>query len=409
MKKIRLNKVISSALVSLSFVLVFPSLVIGQSSNDQLERIGLNTITTAVPFLLISPDSRAGAMGDVGVATSADANSNHWNASKLAFVEQPIGLSFSYIPWLSNLAPDINMVYMSGYKSINDRATAGASIRYFSLGEIQFTDDSGNNLQKVNPNEVAVDGAFAYKFSERFAGSFALRYIFSNLTAGVSVGGSESRPAQAVAVDLGGLYSREMTLSDKDAKLNLGFNISNIGNKVSYSETAERDFIPINMRLGAGLETFLDDYNSLGIYFDINKLLVPTPPVYEEDEQGNIVTVNGEPQILAGQNPDVSVPVGMLQSFYDAPGGFSEELKEYNISTGLEYWYDQQFAMRGGFFYEHPDKGNRQFITLGFGLKYQMLFLDFSYLVPISQRNPLENTIRFTLGLDFSELKKKEE
>lgn len=397
------------SIITLLAILLFKATSFGQSSDDQLSRIGLNTITTAVPFLLISPDSRAGAMGDVGVASSADANSNHWNASKLAFAETPIGLSFSYIPWLSTLAPDINMVYLSGYKRINERATVGSSIRYFSLGEIQFTDDAGTNLQKVNPNEVALDGAFAYKFSERFAGSFTLRYVFSNLTAGVSIGGSESRPAQAVAVDLGGIYRKEMEISDKESFLNLGFNLSNLGNKVSYSETAERDFIPINLRLGAGLETFLDDYNSLGVYLDINKLLVPTPPLYELDDDGDIVRENGEPQILSGENPDVSVPVGVIQSFYDAPGGFSEELKEYNISTGLEYWYDQQFAMRGGFFYEHPDKGNRQFITLGFGIKYQMLFLDFSYLVPISQRNPLENTLRFTLGLDFSELKKKEE
>lgn len=404
-------------IIRTSLILLFLSstTLYGQTREEQLERVKgggtLNTITTAVPFLLISPDSRAGGMGDVGVATSPDVNSTHWNVSKLAFSEQEMGVSFSYIPWLRNLVPDINMVYLSGFKKINEQTVVSSSIRYFSLGEINLTDDIGNTFQTINPNEVAVDGAVSYKLSEKFSGGFALRYIFSNLTAGVSVGGNESKPARGLAADLNGFYTTDLELGEYDSKFNFGFNISNIGTKVSYSETAERDFIPINLRLGAGLEMEIDDYNTFGVYLDINKLLVPTPPVYllDDNSQIDIDEDTGEPIILAGQNPNVSVPVGIFQSFYDAPAGFKEEMSEIVYSLGMEYWYDKQFAVRGGFLYEDPNKGNRQYFTLGAGIKYEMLTMDFSYLISINQRNPLENTIRFTLGIDFAELNKKTE
>lgn len=381
-----------------------------QNIDDQLERVRgegrLNTITTAVPFLMISPDSRAGGMGDVGAATTADANSSHWNNSKYAFIESNMGLSFSYVPWLKNLVPDINMSYLSGYKRINDQMVMSGSIRYFTLGEINLTDEGGNTFQVIKPNETAADAGIAYKLSEKFSGGFKLRYVHSNLTAGVSTL-NDTKPARAVAADLSGFYTTDIKVSQYNSKLNFGFNISNIGNKVSYSEAARRDFIPINMRLGSGLVMELDEFNTWGIYSDVNKLLVPTPPVLLRDDNNNVVIGDdGEPAILAGKNPNVSVPVGMINSFYDAPGGFREELSEYTLSVGTEYWYDKQFAMRAGYFYENPNKGNRKYLTVGAGIKYEMLYIDFSYLVSLDQRNPLENTVRFSLKLDLDQLKK---
>ena len=375
----------------------------GQTAEDQFERIGLNTITTAVPFLLITPDSRGGAMGDVGVATSPDAMSAFWNTSKAAFVEEELGIAVSYVPWLKAVVPDIYLGYLSGYKKISDKGTVTGSLRYFSLGEINFTDEVGNPIQNVNPNELAVDMGYAHKLSEKLAGGFALRYVHSNLTQGVSVGGVDAKPARALAADLNIYYQSELEIAKKDAVFSFGLNLQNIGNRVSYSESADKDFIPINMKLGSGLLFKIDEYNEFGVYLDINKLLVPTPPLYAKDSALNLeIDANGDPVIEAGKNPDVAVATGMLQSFYDAPGGASEEFQEYNWSIGLEYWYDRQFAVRAGYFYENPNKGNRQYFTMGVGIKYQIFNLDFSYLVvPSQQRSPLENTLRFTLAFDL--------
>lgn len=379
-----------------------------QDADDQLERIGLNTITTAVPFLLITPDSRSGAMGDVGVATTPDPISSYWNNSKAAFADRDLGLAFSYVPWLRSIVPDINLVYLSGYKKLNDKGALTASMRYFSLGQINFTDESGNPIQTVEPKEFAFDLGYAHKLSEKFSGGFSLRYINSNLTGGVSVGSVESKPARAIAADINGYYRTELKLGKYDALYTFGFNVQNIGNRVSYSESAELDFIPINLKLGNGLKLNFDEFNELGIYLDINKLLVPTPPVYLKDSLGNLIyDANGDAEIDKGKNPDVAVGTGMIQSFYDSPGGFSEEFQEINWSVGMEYWYDQQFALRLGYFYENPNKGNRQYLTMGIGIKYQIFNLDFSYLVPVDQRNPLENTLRFTLAFDLMSAKEK--
>jgi hypothetical protein len=363
----------------------------------------MNVITTAVPFLTITPDSRSGALGDAGVALDPDANTIHWNPAKLAYMKNPFGISLSYTPWLANLVPDINLNYLSGYYKIDDMSGFGASLRYFTLGEINFTDISNQSLGSFSPNEIAVDGAYARKLSENFSIGIALRFIYSNLTGGISSQGSETRPGISYAGDASWYYRRkDVTVGSYDADWALGMNIQNIGAKISYVADQEADFIPINLKLGGYFNFHIDEYNEIAIVADFNKLLVPTLPYIDPDT----VNADGTPYIWAGRNPDVGVPQGMIQSFYDAPGGFNEEMREINPSIGLEYWYARTFALRAGYFYEHPTKGNRQYVTLGFGLKYNTLQLDFSYLVDARVRSigvsPLANTIRFSLKFNFN-------
>lgn len=371
----------------------------------------LNTITTAVPFLMIAPDARAGAMGDVGVATSADANNIHWNPAKLAYVSDDMALSLSYTPWLRALVPDINLAYLSFHKRLDKKEmqTIGASLLYFSLGDITFTDASGNVLRQFRPNEFALDLSYGRKLSNRLSGGMALRFIYSNLTGGIDVQGAPTKAGTSVAGDVSVFYQNDdIRISKKDAEVTWGINISNIGAKIGYTETSEKDFIPINLRLGAGLKMHLDDYNTMALYCDLNKLLVPTPPEYERDSAGNpLYGQNGNLLIKSGRNPDVGVVSGMFGSFSDAPGGFKEEMREFTISTGLEYWYDNQFAVRAGYFHEHATKGNRKFFTLGAGIRYNVFGLDFAYLIPTQQRHPLENTLRFTLTFGFGAFKKQ--
>lgn len=394
------------------FALLITASFFSQSANAQTDIDPdnfLNTITTAVPFLMIGPDSRAGAMGDVGVATTPDANSAYWNTAKTAFLEQEQSLTISYTPWLSSLVNDIYLAQAGYTWKLNERVAISHGIRYFSLGEITFRDEVGTALQTITPNELAFDIAgVGYKFSERFSGGFAVRYIFSNLTAGAAVGGTDSKAANAVAVDLNAYYTKPVKVGDYKANWASGINIQNIGNKVAYSNTEERNFIPMNLKLGTGLDLELDEYNQLGFYLDINKLLVPTPPIYEFN--GNTIATNpdGSFKIAEGRDPNVGTAQGIIQSFYDAPGGMSEEFREINWSLGAEYWYDKQFAVRLGYFYEDPNKGNRNHVTLGMGLKYNIFNLDFSYLVPLTQRNPLENTLRFTMSFDFADISKGE-
>lgn len=390
-----------------SFVTINSSSV-AQQKNLTRNQItgGINTITTAVPFLLITPDSRAGGMGDAGVATSADANSIHWNASKLAFVDKKIGFAVSYVPWLRTLVPDINLAYLSGYyKAKKDQVFAG-SLRYFSLGNITFTDVVGNTIGQFKPNEFSLDVAYARKLSKEFSGGMAIRYIYSNLTNNIDVLGSSTHAGKSVAVDVSATYLKDnLKLGDKKGAFSVGMNISNIGAKISYSSSAKRDFLPINMRLGTALTLNLDDYNTLAFAFDLTKLLVPTPPVYKYDANGPVKDAAGNQLIEAGEDPNRSIASGILGSFNDAPGGAKEELKEINYAGGIEYWYDKQFAVRIGYFYEDLTKGNRKFFTMGAGVKYNVFGLDFAYLIPTQQRNPLENTLRFTLFFDFDAFK----
>ena len=358
---------------------------------------GLNTITTAVPFLLIAPDSRSGAMGDVGVATSPDANSMHWNPAKLAFTSEDIGASISYVPWLRALVPDINLSYITGYKKLDDNQAVGLEMRYFSLGDITFTDIVGTTIGQYKPHEFALGGSYARKLSDQFSLAISARYIYSNLTGGQSAGGIETVAGQSIASDLAGFYTKPVRMGGQDMDLAVGLNISNIGSKVSYTETSIRDFIPINMRLGTALGADIDDYNKISLAIDMNKLLVPTPPI----------TDNGE--IVSGKDSDVGVVSGIFQSFSDAPGGYKEEFREINYSVGSEYWYNDQFAIRAGYFFEHDTKGGRKFFTFGSGVKYSAFILDFSYLVNASTdagaTNPLANTMRFSMTWNFGAMK----
>ena len=371
----------------------------------------INTITTAVPFLQIAPDSRAGGMGDYGVATSPDANSIHWNAAKLAFVEKNVGFSISYTPWLRALVNDINLAYISGYKKLKDDQAIAGSLRYFSLGNIDFTNDNAEKLGSFNPNEWALDFAYSRKLGENFSGGLALRYIYSNLTGGIAIQNNtiQTRPGRSVAADVSGYYNKKIDLSNKDAILAFGLNISNIGAKISYTDTKAKDFIPMNFRLGSNLKVDLDSYNTISFGVDINKLLVPTPPVYWKNSIGSdSLDAAGNKVIRAGKDPsNISPAQAIFSSWSDAPAGFEEELKEFTYSIGAEYWYDKQFAIRAGHFHEAATKGNRKYFTIGAGLRYNVFGLDFAYLIPTTQRNPLENTLRFTLIFDFEGLKKE--
>ncbi len=377
-----------------------------QSSQDLTEQAyGINTITTAVPFLLIAPDARGGAMGDAGAGTSPDVYSMHYNPAKYAFIDKNVGFSVSYSPWLSQLVNDISLGYLTGYKKLDDDQVIAGSLRYFSLGNIVFTDNVGTEIGQFSPNEFAVDVAYSRKFSDYIGGAMALRYIYSNLTGGIYVNGAQSKPGQSVAADIAFYYEKEIDMGKTPAVLSFGADISNIGVKITYTENQDRSFIPINMRLGPSLTMDLDDYNQLMFTFDFNKLLVPTPPIYAEDSAGQpIKDDNGDYVIADGKDPKRSIVSGMFGSFSDAPGGFKEEMQELSFCLGTEYWYDQQFALRAGFFYEHPNKGNRKYITLGAGLRYNVFGLDFSYLIPLEQRNPLENTLRFTLVFNFDKV-----
>lgn len=352
-----------------------------------------NTIQTAAPFLLIAPDARSGAMGDVGAATSPDANAMHWNPAKLAFMEDPTGFAVSYTPWLRNLVPDIDLGYLSVYHRLDERNTIGASLRYFSYGEIQLTGPEGSEIGIYSPNEFAVDGTFARKFGETFSLGTAIRYVRSSLSNG-QFNGQEIRPASALAADVSAYYRNGTVLLGRDAEVAFGVNISNIGTKVSYSEAAEKSFLPTNLKLGGATTFNLDDLNTFAIALDINKLLVPTSPVRDD---------NGV--ITSGKDPNRSVPAGIFGSFTDAPGGFSEEIQEISYSLGTEYWYNRQFALRAGYFYESPTKGDRQYLTLGAGLKYNVFNLDFAYLVANQQKSPLAQTLRFSLIFNFENKK----
>lgn len=392
---LKMKKLIPGLLVlwGLSTASAFGQITTGELTGE------INVIQSAVPFLTIAPDSRAGAMGDVGAATAPDINSQHWNPAKYVFMEGQGGAALSYTPWLRRLIPDINLAYLVGYKKLDGLQAISASLRYFSLGNIVFTDIYGTAQGQFNPNEFAIDLGYSRLFSDNFSGAIVFRFIRSDLTGGKFVGDIDSKAGIAFASDVSFYYTNRIDLGANDGTLSFGTNISNMGNKISYTETQEPSFLPVNWRLGGNLDIEVDDYNSFSFALDFNKLLVPTPPVYN-DTSG---------VIEYGKDPNVSVPLGMFRSFFDAPGYpntdnpsvFREELNEITISAGVEYWYRKQFAIRGGYFHENVNKGNRKYFSLGVGLKLNVFELDFAYLIPTYQNNPLANTLRFTLGFDF--------
>lgn len=386
--------------------------VFSQAGEKDLQ---LNTITTALPFMSITPDSRSGAMGDVGTALSATSSSLYWNTANLVFAEKKSEIGVSYTPWLRQLTNDIHLSYVSGYTKIGTRHAVGAAIRYFSLGSITFTDANGGVLRDDKPNEFEISGGYAFKLSEKMSIGLNGKFAYSNLTGGLTVSGANTKAGIAGASDISFIYRGDkFKLSGKDSRLSLGATINNLGNKVSYTDNQKRDFLPANLKLGSALEMEIDAYNSFTFGLDLQRLLVPTPPVFGSDGS-----------IIAGKNNDVGVISGLVQSFYDAPGAvetdasgdpvldengkavivkgsrLKEELNEINIATGIEYWYNKVFAIRTGFYYESKTKGARQYFNAGIGLKYNIISIDLSYLLALQRNNPLANTLRFTLRFDI--------
>jgi hypothetical protein len=349
-------------------------------------------ITTAVPFLMICPDARSGGLAEAGVAISTGAASNYWNPAALAFNERQVGFNINYTPWLRALGiPDINHIYLPFYYNFGSKGgVLGASLTYFSLGNIQFTDQTGQNIGQFDPNEFAVSLAYSHMIVKTLSIGINLRYIRSNLAGSTSVGGQSSNPGNSFAGDVAMLWVKPFSISTKKSKLpiefRLGFNISNIGSKMSYFATTRRDFIPTNLKIGYAFKIDIDDFNSLMFTNDFNKLMVPSD----------------------GGQSQVPLLQGIFGSFADAKGGGAEELKELNIQLGFEYWWNKLFALRAGYFYEDPQKGNRQFFTLGAGLRFRMFGVDFAYLFSPIQNHPLQNTLRFGINLDFAGKGKEE-
>jgi hypothetical protein len=355
-----------------------------------------NAVTSAVPFLRIVPDARGGAMGDVGIATSADPNGMHYNPSKLAFADKNVSVSATYTPWMRNLGlNDVYLAYLAGYKRLDEFQTIGASLRYFSLGDIDFTSEQGEPLGQGKPNEFEFMGAYSRKLTDNFSAAIGAKFIFSNLATGQRVEGNEIKPGKAFATDLSFTYKAPIKINKNKSDLTVGLALSNLGSKITYTNSINRDYIPANLGLGLGWKFNLDDYNTLLITTDFNKLLVPTPCRDEEE----FCDQDGDKIPDYKQKSPISAA---FSSFGDAAGGFSEELKEITTGIGTEYWYDDQFAIRMGYFFEHYSKGNRKYFSVGLGVKYNIFGLNFSYLVPTSnQRNPLDNTLRFSLLFDF--------
>jgi hypothetical protein len=367
-----------------------------------------NVITTAVPFLQIAPDARAGGMGTVGVSTTADVYSLFWNPAKYAFIEKDFGFGIGYVPWLRGVVNDIGLASLYFYKRFGDKQAIGAGLRFFSLGAVTFTNDQGQDLGEYKPNEWTIDATYSRKFSRTISGAVAGRFIYSNLIP-VDITKYNTKPGISVAADIAFYYHQPLEIKGlNNAWVNFGLDISNIGNKMSYSSTTiETDFIPTNLRLGPSFTMDLDEYNRLSFGIDFNKLLVPTPPIYLKDSNNQIVTgPDGQWVIEKGMDPNVSPIKGMIQSFYDAPYGFKEELQEITVSIGTEYWYNKLFSIRAGYFYESKYKGGRQYFNVGAGLRYNVFGLDFSYLIPVKSNNPLQNTLQFTLLFSFDPQKK---
>lgn len=364
---------------------------IAQNSLDG--RVG--AITTAVPFLRISPDARSGAMGDVGIALSPDANAQYWNVAKLAQSENEMGLSLTYTPWLKELVPDVFLGYLAGYKKFgeNNNQAISASLRYFNLGNIDYTNMDAQPVGSGKPREFAIDVGYSRALSEYLSVGVSLRYINSNIAAGANTQQTSSyKPGNAFGADVGIFYSRTNDMSeDRKGTFSAGAVLSNVGSRISYSQN-NKDFLPINLGLGAAYTYQIDQYNKITGALDLNKALVPAP-VQRLDENGNAYF----------ELPEKTVVSGMLSSFGDAPPGYGT-----TISVGGEYWYQDQFAVRAGYFYEHPENGNRQYFTCGLGVRYSVFGLNFSYLVPSGSsiaKNPLSNTLRFSLTFDFENLR----
>jgi hypothetical protein len=356
-------------------------------------------LIVGVPSLTIAPDARGGGMGDVGAATDPDIYSQFWNPAKYAFAYSKAGIGVSYTPWLRSLVSDIDLAYLSGYYKLgdSDKHAIGASLRYFSLGKIDLTGPgNGQTYGQANPYEMSVDAGYSMKLTETFSGAVNFRFIYSDLGAGVE---EDFVPGTSFAVDMAGYWNKYVMIGNSEALLGLGFNISNIGSKISYDNNNTSNFIPTNLRIGGSLLYPLDDYNSLAFNLDLNKYLVPSSPysrTYDSEELR---------QKAIKEYNDMSPISGIFKSFSDAPGGSKEEFEEIMWSAGAEYAYDQKFFVRGGYFYESPNKGNRQYFSLGAGFKMNVFILDVAYLISTVPSNPLDQTLRFSLSFDMDGLK----
>jgi hypothetical protein len=402
--------------VFLSFLA--PIVSFGQGSGVTDEQLQLNTITTSMPFLSITPESRGGAMGEAGTALSANSSSIFWNTAMLNFADDDAEISVSYTPWLRKLTNDIHLSYLSGYKRLGSKQAIAASLRYFSLGEITFTDANAQFIREDKPSEFELAFGYAFKLAEKHSIGINGKFAYSNLTGGLVVAGAQTKAGIAGIADISYAYRNDdFKWFEKRGVYSLGVTLNNIGNKIAYSETSRRDFLPMNLKIGNAVTLEIDKYNKFTYSLDLQKLLVPTPGIYQ----------NG--QLISGKTSDVGVIAGLVQSFYDAPGvvsvddngdyiqnadgsyavvkgsKFKEELTEINIATGFEYWYANSFALRGGFFYENRNKGDRKYFTAGIALQYNLFGVDISYLAALKRDNPLANTLRFTLRFKLGDNK----
>ncbi len=365
-----------------------------------------NTVLSALPFLRIIPDARGGAMGDAGIAATPDQNSIFYNASNLAFVEGNMSFSATYTPWLRNLKiNDIYLADFTGFKKIDKYQTIAFDIRFFNLGTIPFLNEQGMSLGDGRPREFSLGLAYARKLGDNFSAALGAKYINSNLATGIVTQAGEINSATSFAADVSFTYRKKTKIGGYDGKWAIGMSISNLGSKVSYIENTVKDFIPTNFGLGGGLKLEFDEYNTMEFLLDINKLMVPTPIAQFVIDENQVTSENPEYDQDGNGIADYrekSLFSGVFGSFSDAQGGFSEELKELTYSFGIEYWYDKQFAVRAGYYSEHTEKGDRKFLTVGAGIKYNVFGIDLSYLVPTNNRiSPLDNTLRFTLFFDF--------
>lgn len=394
----------------LTGTLVFNMLNINAQGN-RLSRNQLagqqNVITTAVPFLTITPDSRRAGMGDGGVASSADANSVFWNAASLAFSEKSGSISTSYAPWLRSLVPGISYNYLAGYGKLTKRSVLGGGFRFFSFGDINFTDDVGNPLGVFNPSEYAVDVCYAAQLSKNWAIGTTLKFINSNLAGTRPLNGITPKVGRSGAGDISAMYKNTLKKKiggeEKKFDYTFGVNLQNLGAKITYSDVTNREYLPAMIRLGTAWTYDIDEYNAITAMVDFSKLMVPTPGITViQNYQGGDSTDIDNNVLYEKTKSDDPVITAALKSFTDAPGGFGEELKEWNYSVGFEYIYAKQFMVRAGYFNEPATKGNRKYLTFGFGLKYKVFGLDAAYIVPFQQAHPLQNQLRFTLLFDLN-------
>lgn len=390
-------------MVSLIMMIISPSLIFAQ---DDIKDNEFNPVNTGVTTLGIAPDARGSAMGNLGAATDPDINSQYWNPSKYAFAYSSGGLGLSYTPWLRKLVNDIFLADLTGYWKVGsgDNQAISASLRYFSLGEVTMNDDTGATLQTINPYEMAIDVGYSRKLSEKFSMGVALRYILSDLSYEDSYSGEQTTAASAFAADISGYYVTYPMVGRNECQFAFGFNINNIGSKVSYNNGANNAFLPTNLRLGASFMFPLADYHTMALGLDLNKLLVPTKPRQRDFDMD---TPEGQAayEEALDEWENMSPITGIFKSFSDAPGGFKEELQEINLSIGAEYAYNQQFFARMGYYSENANKGGRSYFGFGAGFSLNVVRLDASYMLATAQSSPLDQTLRFTLSFDMDGLK----